>query len=156
MRPPFKFFLLIFISLIFFFFEFSSGAENLPDFSFENKNFILYQENTISPILNLDTPERKIKILALVTAYSSTPDQTDETPFLTASGKEVKDGIVANNFFKFGTKIKIPEIFGDKIFVVEDRMQEGKSKYHFDVWFENPLEAKNFGAKITEIEVILE
>jgi len=156
MKPPFKFLVLIFVFLIVFLLDFSSEAENLPDFSSENKNFILYQENTVSPILNLNPPRKIIKVLGLITGYSSTPQETDDTPFLTASGKKVRDGIVANNFLPFGTKIKIPKIFGDKIFVVEDRMKRGKSKYHFDVWFENSLEAKNFGAKITLVEIIFE
>ena len=115
MKPPFKFLVLIFVFLIVFLLDFSSEAENLPDFSFENKNFILYQENTVSPILNLNPPRKIIKVLGLITGYSSTPQETEDTPFLTASGKKVRDGIVANNFLPFGTKIKIPKIFGDKI-----------------------------------------
>jgi 3D (Asp-Asp-Asp) domain-containing protein len=156
MKPPFKFLILIFVFLIVFFLDFSSEAENLPDFSFENKNFILYQGDTISPILNLNPPRKIIKVLGLITGYSSTPQETDDTPFLTASGKKVRDGIIANNFFPFGTKIKIPKVFGDKIFVVEDRMKRGKSKYHFDVWFKTSLEAKNFGARIALVEIIFE
>jgi len=156
MKPPFKFLVLIFVFLIVFLLDFSSEAENLPDFSFDNKNFILYQENTVSPILNLNPPRKIIKVLGLITGYSSTPQETDDTPFLTASGKKVRDGIVANNFLPFGTKIKIPKIFGNKIFVVEDRMKNGKSKYHFDIWFKNSLEAKNFGAKIALVEIIFE
>ena len=31
----------------------------------------------------------------VITGYSSTPDQTDSTPFITASGTYVEDGIVA-------------------------------------------------------------
>lgn len=94
------------------------------------------------------------KIKVIITAYSSTEDQTDDTPFITASGKEVADGIVANNLLPFGTKIRIPEIYGDKIFVVEDRMNKRKSDYHFDIWFPTYMQAKNFGAKTAEIEVL--
>src|ERR1035437_4024557 len=43
---------------------------------------------------------KTIKVIA--TAYSSTADQTDDTPFLTASGKNVKDGIIASNLLPFG------------------------------------------------------
>lgn len=94
------------------------------------------------------------KIKMIVTAYSSTPEQTDDTPFITASGKNVADGIVANNMLRFGTKIKIPELYGDKIFVVQDRMHQRKGKYHLDIWFPEYPEAKNFGAKIADIEVL--
>jgi 3D (Asp-Asp-Asp) domain-containing protein len=94
------------------------------------------------------------KIKMVITAYSSTEDQTDDTPFITASGRAVAAGIKANNMLPFGTKIKIPELFGDKIFVVEDRMNQRKGKYHADIWFEDYSDARDFGAKVTEIVVI--
>lgn len=89
---------------------------------------------------------------AVVTAYSSTPDQTDDTPFITANGSHVRDGIVATNMFPFGTKVRLPEIYGDKIFSVEDRMHERFSN-RFDIWMETRLEAQLFGAKYLTIEV---
>lgn len=93
-------------------------------------------------------------IKVVVTAYSSTPDQTDDTPFITASGKYVGDGIIANNMLPFGTKIRIPGIYGDKIFTVEDRMNKNKSNYHIDIWMPNRLSALNFGVKTAEIEIL--
>jgi 3D (Asp-Asp-Asp) domain-containing protein len=93
-------------------------------------------------------------IRVVITAYSSTPDQTDDTPFTTASGKSVGDGIVANNMLPFGTKIRIPELYGDKVFVVEDRMNRRKSDYHFDIWFSERQLAVNFGVKTAEIQVL--
>jgi len=93
-------------------------------------------------------------IKMMVTAYSSTEDQTDDTPFITASGKEVADGIIANNMLPFGTKIRMPQLYGDKVFVVEDRMHKRKGKYHADIWFPEYEQAKDFGAKITDIEVL--
>lgn len=94
------------------------------------------------------------KVKMMVTAYSSTEDQTDDTPFITASGKKVADGIIANNMLPFGTKIRIPELYGDKIFTVEDRMHKRKGHYQADIWFEEHIEAKNFGAKVANIEVV--
>jgi len=94
------------------------------------------------------------KIKVVITAYSSTPDQTDDTPFTTASGKQVADGIVANNMLPFGTKIRIPDLYGDKIFVVEDRMHSRKSDYQFDIWFPERHLAVNFGVKTAEIEIL--
>lgn len=94
------------------------------------------------------------KIKMVITAYSSTPDQTDDTPFITASGKEVVDGIVANNMLPFGTKIRIPALYGDKIFTVEDRMHKRKGIYHADIWFPEYQQAKQFGAKLLEIEIL--
>jgi len=93
-------------------------------------------------------------IKVVVTAYSSTPDQTDDTPFVTASGKSVADGIIANNMLPFGTKIKIPSIYGNKIFIVEDRMASYKSNYHIDIWMPSRSSAVNFGFKIANIEIL--
>ncbi|MBU3965533.1 3D domain-containing protein [Patescibacteria group bacterium] len=97
--------------------------------------------------------ERKVvyKKRVIITAYSSTPDQTDSTPFITASNTRVRDGIVAANFIPFGTQIKIPAIYGDKIFTVEDRMKSNKK---VDIWFPTRKEALIFGAKIAEIEIL--
>jgi len=94
------------------------------------------------------------KVKMIITAYSSTPNQTDSTPFITASGKRVADGIVANNMLPFGSKIRIPELYGDKIFIVEDRMHQRKGNYHLDIWFPEYCQAKNFGAKISYIEIL--
>lgn len=94
------------------------------------------------------------KIKVIITAYSSAVEETDDTPFITASGKEVRDGIVANNMLPMGTKIKIPELYGDKVFVIEDRMNRRKSNYHIDIWFPSKMLALNFGVKTAEIEVL--
>jgi 3D (Asp-Asp-Asp) domain-containing protein len=93
-------------------------------------------------------------IKVVVTAYSSTPEQTDDTPFITASGKCVKDGVIANNMLPFGTKVRIPKLYGNKVFVVEDRMNKKKSNYHIDIWFPTYTQAKNFGVKTVDIEVL--
>lgn len=89
------------------------------------------------------------------TAYSSTVDQTDDTPFITASGTHVRDGIIAANFLPFGTTVRIPELYGDKLFVVEDRMNQ-RYWHNIDIWFPERSLAKEFGAKKIKIEVVSE
>ncbi len=91
--------------------------------------------------------------IVMASAYSSTPDQTDNTPFITAWGTQVRDGIIAANFLPFGTMIKIPELFGDKTFVVEDRMNRRYS-HKIDVWFPERSQAMEFGNKKVKIEVV--
>ena len=88
-----------------------------------------------------------------VSGYSSTPDQTDDSPFITARGTYVRDGIVAANFLPFGTAIKIPAMFGDKIFVVEDRMNTRFSN-NVDIWFASRQSALNFGRRTLAIEIV--
>ena len=96
----------------------------------------------------------KIKELVVsITAYSSTPDQTDNSPFITARGTYVRDGIIAANFLPFGTKIKIPELFGDKIFIVEDRMNS-RYWHKVDIWFPERQDALEFGIKTAKIQII--
>lgn len=91
-----------------------------------------------------DAPVRVMKVSA--TAYSSTPGQTDSSPFITASGQHVRDGIIAANFLPFGTRVRIPDYFGDKEFVVTDRMAP-RFESRIDVWFPEYHQAKQFGVK---------
>jgi len=122
----------------------------------ENPQFLTIQSNSLLAISEPASTQARVirKINVVVTGYSSSYLETDDTPFLTANGKIVEEGIVANNLLPFGTKIRLPEIYGEKIFVVEDRMHWSKSKYYVDVWFPSRQEALNFGAKRTFIEVL--
>ncbi|MFA7169310.1 MAG: hypothetical protein WC178_00440 [Candidatus Paceibacterota bacterium] len=88
-----------------------------------------------------------------VTAYSSTVDQCDSNPFITASGTHVRDGVIATNLLSFGTKVKFPSVYGEKIFVVEDRMNQRYSD-RADIWFETREQAKQFGVKRLEMVVV--
>lgn len=90
-----------------------------------------------------------------VTAYSSTPEETDDTPFTTASMKEVRDGIIAANFLPFGTKVMIPKLFGEKVFVVEDRMHQRKTNF-IDIWMPTKDDAIQFGITYAEIVIMNE
>ena len=90
-----------------------------------------------------------------ITAYSSSVDETDSTPFITAAGTRTRDGIVAANFLPLGTKVKIPELFGDKTFTVEDRMNRRFSD-RVDVWFPSKWEAREFGKQRAQIVVFKE
>jgi 3D (Asp-Asp-Asp) domain-containing protein len=136
-----------------------NSKEEDPSSIISNSSLFTVQNNSVYAVSMLYDPSSSnhsnvYKINAIITAYSSTPWETWGDPFTTASGVRVKDGIVANNLLPFGTKIRIPEIYGDKIFVVEDRMHWMKSDNHFDIWFPDYWQAKNFGVKRTYIEVI--
>ncbi len=99
-------------------------------------------------------PSKNFKVIeVVVTGYSSVPWETDSDPFITASGKRTKVGIAATNFLPFGTKIKIPEIFGDQIFVIEDRMHP-RFKDRIDIWFPNSWQAREFGIKKTKVYIL--
>jgi 3D (Asp-Asp-Asp) domain-containing protein len=114
------------------------------------------QNNSLLAVSSPSNPEPEVsqKMNVVVTAYSSTPWETWGDPFVTAAGTGVREGVVANNLLPFGTKVRLPEIYGNKIFVVEDRMNSRIGYYHIDIWFPSYREALNFGAKRTYIEVL--
>jgi len=89
-----------------------------------------------------------------VSAYTSRVQETDDTPFETASGKRVRWGIVASNKFPLGTKLRMPELFGREIFEVEDCMNK-RYKNRVDVWMPRLLPARKFGVKsMVKVEVV--
>jgi 3D (Asp-Asp-Asp) domain-containing protein len=88
-----------------------------------------------------------------VTAYTSDPDETSDHPLITASGGLVSDGIVAANFLPFGTQIQIPALFGDKVFVVEDRTSP-KFGGRVDIWMPTYSKALNFGIQSAQIVIL--
>jgi len=133
----------------------------------ENKNITQYfqEQWSLTPSSYFDSiirlpenpdqpqPEAKKSMQISVTAYSSTPDQTSGNPFITASGSHVRDGVIAANFLPIGTKVRFPDKFGNKIFVVEDRMSQ-RYWYRADIWMETREQAKEWGVKYTTIEIL--
>lgn len=85
--------------------------------------------------------------LVTVTAYSSTYGQTDSDPWITASNKKVEDGFAAINELKFGAKFMLPDLFGEKIFEVQDRKNKRYGSGWVDIWMSNTWRAKEFGIK---------
>lgn len=143
--------------------EVEADFEVFAEQNLEISGLSTIQGNTLLPVSRpflaskKDLKENLIlvdQIPVIVTAYSSTVCQTDEDPYITAAGTWVREGVVANNMLSFGTKIRIPEIYGDKIFIVEDRMHWTKGDYHVDIWFPSYWQALNFGAKRTYIEIV--
>ena len=100
-----------------------------------------------------------------LSAYTNTVDQTDDSPDKTASGFSLStlkagEGVVANNFLPLGTKVRIPDLFGDMVFTVEDR---GSQKHfstvnRFDVYIPGGEKARQqamqFGRKTAKVEII--
>jgi 3D (Asp-Asp-Asp) domain-containing protein len=93
----------------------------------------------------------------IATAYSSTVDQTDSTPCITADGfnvcKHAQEDVIAANFLPFNTKVRIPELYGDKIFTVHDRMNRRYSN-RIDLWKLSRNDAITFGKRLVKIEVV--
>lgn len=93
-------------------------------------------------------------VSVILTAYSSTLAQTDSTPFNTSNGLQVYDGLIAANWLPYGTRVKFPELFGDKIFTINDRMHPRYGRSRADLWLDLPIEkVKEFGVKRVKMEV---
>jgi 3D (Asp-Asp-Asp) domain-containing protein len=93
----------------------------------------------------------------IITAYNSEIGQTDNSPCITANGfnlcqHNIEDSVAAN-FLPFGAKIRIPELFGDKVFVVRDRMNS-RHYNRVDIWMADRNDAIKFGVKSAKIEVL--
>jgi 3D (Asp-Asp-Asp) domain-containing protein len=105
------------------------------------------------------TPIKKVLVngfrthLARISAYTSSVEETDDTPFITASGTRTRDGVVASNFLPIGTRIKIPALSGDKIYFVEDRMHP-RFTNGVDIWTETKAEAFRIGVRNLEIVIL--
>jgi len=149
----------------------SEDSYSLADEVLKNKDDITLQDNIFlqSPCLTngdciskeSNSEQEQVKTISvqkkinkiIVTAYSSTPDQTDSSPFITANGTYVYDGVVACNFLPFDTKVRFPELYGDKIFIVEDRMAK-KNNHKMDIWMPSREIAMQFGVKRLAVEIV--
>lgn len=110
------------------------------------------------------TRDARYTITVVATAYSSEAAQTDDTPCIPAMWKfnlcdyydtyGVADSIAANDL-PLGTKVRFPDLYGDKVFTVRDRMNRrytGKSR--IDFWLPEKSEAIHFGVKTLKMEVL--
>ncbi len=110
-----------------------------------------------SDLLGIET-YKVYTIDVTVTGYSSTKDQCDNDPFITASNKKVRKGYIALSrdlLYKFNKDA--PFKWGDEIyiiingsrhgpFVVEDTMNKRLTN-RADIWFTSYNEAINWGKK---------
>lgn len=100
-------------------------------------------------------------VWVIVTAYNSVPGQTDSTPCITANGYDLckqyaEQGFgntIAANFMQFGTVVRLPEIFGNKEFVVRDRMNARYGYGRMDIWLPTMEEARAFGVQKVKMEI---
>lgn len=114
--------------------------------------FFIYTILQGNALLQPFMPPQDTRVVT-VTAYSSTIDQCDADPFITAYNTQVREGIIAANFLDKGTQVMFPEIFGSKIFTVEDKMHK-RFKYRVDIWMPKTQEAKEFGIKKVTMVVL--
>lgn len=94
------------------------------------------------------------KFLVTATAYTPCKFECDDTPFITASGKTVRDGIIAvsrdlHKILPFGSKVKI----NNEIYTVDDLMnRRWKKRIDFFVWSKSS--ARAFGKRQVVMEIL--
>ena len=116
----------------------------------ENPNSGIPEEMSPRPLLVTEEYVGGFWVLGTVSAYSSEVDQTDDTPFITASGERVRDGVIANNCLVFGVSV----VIGGKNYEVLDRMNTRYGCEVFDIWFASTEEAWDFGRQELEINIL--
>lgn len=122
----------------------------------EERGELLTENNKV-----IHLPNNNIKILrtakVTITAYNAVPEQTDDTPCITADGTNVclksDINIIAANWLPFGAQVRIPEVFGDTIFEVHDRMNQRYTN-RIDVLMNSVPQAKQFGLQQLEVEIL--
>ena len=91
-----------------------------------------------------------------ITAYCSCEKCCGKSDGITASGKQAKEGYIACNWLRFGTKVKID----GKEYIVMDRgakSQFGDSEHHIkhiDIWMPSHTEALKHGVKWQKVELV--
>ena len=97
-------------------------------------------------------PSEPAGTIAIVTAYTSSVDETDDTPFITASGERTKRGVLAcPKKYEFGTKVLI----AGRQYTCADRMnQRYRDKECFDIWVETKSEAFDWGRRTLEVKIL--
>jgi len=133
---------------------------NLNSLSLAQAETLESQEPGVFPVIEDRDPRRVI--FAVATAYSSDPAQTNDQPCLPADWKYnlcemyalygAQDTIAAN-FLPLGTKVRFPDLYGDKVFTVRDRMNARYGEGRVDIWMPTYIEAKNFGLKRVRMEI---
>lgn len=105
----------------------------------------------VAPSVEVQKIEPAEIILAEVSAYTNSPDETDADNMITASGKVAEGNIVAcPSRFNFGTKVEI----NGKIYVCEDRMNARyRDGDYFDILVETKEEAYNWGRRTVEVSI---
>jgi len=112
-----------------------------PEITFVNQQKIVNK-------LPINEDKEYYEIYATIYGYSSEVSQTDDSPFITASGYNLVDSnsdTIANNCLSFGTIVVVSGV--DKRYIVRDRMNSRYNCSTFDVWFPDRQSAINWGKK---------
>ncbi len=111
-----------------------------------------YYKRREAGVFDASTSGREVALSVVVTGYTSRPEETDDSPFITAANTQTRPGVVALSRdllkrytpgapFDFGDVVHISGL-GD--FVVEDSMAN-RWQRRADIWFGDLADARAFG-----------
>ncbi len=91
-------------------------------------------------------------VQAEISAYTSSVDETDETPNVMADGTNTRRGAIAcPSKYSFGTKV----VIGNDTYFCADRMNRRyRDSEHFDIWVHDKKEAFDWGRRTLTIKII--
>ena len=115
---------------------------------FNSGSYVLPKRPTVPEIPDGEEPE---VIQAIVTAYNATVAQCDSTPFVTASGERVREGIVACPIWlSFGSLIEID----GEVYECQDRMAfVHQNSNRFDIFMWSVDEARTWGKQLKSVKI---
>ncbi|WP_420597141.1 3D domain-containing protein [Deinococcus sp.] len=95
------------------------------------------------------------------TAYNSEVAQTDNSPFITATGTRVRPGVVALSrdllrVFPYGTRVTLQDkagLLNGRVFTVEDTMHVRKVNT-VDIWMPSRSQALKWGVRSVKITAL--
>lgn len=110
-----------------------------------------HAEQPMSVTVSEESEPPSTIVLAHVTAYTSSTDETDEDPHTTASGTKPERGTLAcPSKYDFGTVVTIK----GKTYICEDRMNARyRNSERFDMWVPTKSEAYRWGKQKLQVEV---
>ena len=119
-------------------------------------------------VLSCSAASAQNTLQVVMTAYSSTEAQTDGTPTITATGAEVREGIIAvsrdllETQLPYGTKVRVVNLqteengcggFDTGILNVQDTMSPEKTN-QVDLWLPTTEQALEWGRCTATLEVV--
>lgn len=125
-----------------------------------NPEVVLFENSRVNPNHLPENDEREVAYVKMIvfSAYNSEVGQCDDSPCITANGfnvcKHDTEDTIAMNGIKLGTKIRIPELFGERVFEVRDRMNERYGSNRADIWMKSKKDAKQFGMQLARVEIL--
>lgn len=101
------------------------------------------------PVQPAEVAPVRIEIVAEITAYTSSVDETDDTPDINASGTQPTDGSIAcPRRYELGTAFMIQ----GKRYTCDDRMNK-RYDDRFDIWMKSKSDALAFGIQTLPVEI---